>query len=52
MKILQVGLGNNPGGVEAFVMNYYRELSGQAVFFYRNTVKQEETQNDTGKTDG
>ena len=29
-----------------------RELSGQAVFFYRNTVEQEETQNDTGKTDG
>ena len=26
MKILQVGLGNNPGGMEAFVMNYFREL--------------------------
>lgn len=33
MKILQVGLGNNPGGVEAFVMNYYRELSGQGISF-------------------
>ena len=27
MKILQVGLGNNPGGMEAFVMNYFRELA-------------------------
>lgn len=33
MKILQVGLGNNPGGVEAFVMNYYRELAGQGISF-------------------
>ena len=33
MKILQVGLGNNPGGVEAFVMNYYRELSGMGISF-------------------
>ena len=29
MKILQVGLGNNPGGMEAFVMNYFRELARQ-----------------------
>lgn len=29
-----------------------RELSGQAVFFYRNTLEQDEIQNDTGKTDG
>lgn len=33
MKILQVGLGNNPGGVEAFVMNYYRELAGNGISF-------------------
>lgn len=33
MKILQVGLGNNPGGVETFVMNYYRELSAQGISF-------------------
>lgn len=33
MKILQVGLGNNPGGMEAFVMNYYRELSRQGISF-------------------
>lgn len=26
MKVLQIGLGNASGGVEAFVMNYYREL--------------------------
>lgn len=26
MKVLQVGLSHNPGGVESFVMNYYREL--------------------------
>ncbi len=26
MRILQVGLSHNPGGVESFVMNYYREL--------------------------
>ena len=29
MKILQVGLGNNPGGMEAFVMNYLGELARQ-----------------------
>lgn len=33
MKVLQIGLGNNPGGVEAFVMNYYRELSGMGIQF-------------------
>ena len=33
MKILQVGMGNNPGGVEAFVMNYFRELSRQGISF-------------------
>lgn len=33
MRILQIGLGDNPGGVEAFVMNYYRELSGKGVTF-------------------
>ena len=33
MKILQVGLGNNPGGMEAFVMNYFRELSKQGITF-------------------
>ena len=31
MKILQVGLGNNPGGMEAFVMNYFRELAKQGM---------------------
>ena len=33
MKILQIGLGNNPGGMEAFVMNYFRELARQGVSF-------------------
>ena len=33
MKILQVGLGNNPGGMEAFVMNYFRELAKQGITF-------------------
>ena len=33
MKILQVGLGNNPGGMEAFVMNYFRELAKQGISF-------------------
>lgn len=33
MKILQIGFGNNPGGVEAFVMNYYRELSRAEIQF-------------------
>lgn len=33
MKTLQVGLGNNPGGVESFVLNYYRELSSQKIQF-------------------
>ena len=33
MKILQVGLGNNPGGMEAFVMKYFRELARQGVSF-------------------
>lgn len=33
MKILQIGLGNNPGGIEAFVMNYYRELADKGIQF-------------------
>lgn len=33
VKILQVGFGNNPGGIEAFVMNYYRELSADGITF-------------------
>lgn len=33
MKILQIGMGNNPGGVEAFVMNYYRQLSAKGIQF-------------------
>lgn len=33
VKVLQVGLGNVGGGLEAFVMNYYRELSGMDVQF-------------------
>lgn len=33
MKILQIGLGNNPGGVEAFVMNYFRELAPRGIRF-------------------
>ena len=27
MKILQIGMGNVAGGLEAFVMNYYRVLA-------------------------
>ena len=33
MKVLQVGLSFNPGGIESFVMTYYRELSKQGVRF-------------------
>lgn len=33
MRILQVGLSHNPGGVESFVMNYYRELVNYGVQF-------------------
>ena len=33
MRVLQVGLGNIGGGLEAFVMNYYRELSKRDVQF-------------------
>ena len=33
MKVLQVGLSFNPGGIESFVMTYYRELSRQGVRF-------------------
>lgn len=33
MRVLQIGMGNNPGGVEAFVMNYYRVLKEQGVQF-------------------
>nr|WP_294528164.1 glycosyltransferase family 1 protein [uncultured Blautia sp.] len=33
MKVLQIGMGNNPGGVEAFVMNYYRQLSKRGIRF-------------------
>lgn len=33
INVLQVGMGNNPGGVEAFVMNYYRVLVNSGVHF-------------------
>lgn len=33
MRVLQVGLSYNPGGIESFVMNYYRELVKQGVQF-------------------
>ena len=33
MKVLQVGLSFNPGGIESFVMTYYRKLSKQGVRF-------------------
>lgn len=33
MRVLQIGLGNNPGGVEAFVMNYYQELVSYKIQF-------------------
>lgn len=34
MKVLQVGMGDHAGGVEAFVMNYYRRLSNRAEFHF------------------
>lgn len=34
MKVLQVGLGNNPGGVETFALNYNRELAKKGVVFH------------------
>ena len=33
MKVLQVGLSYNPGGIENFVMTYYRELVRRGVQF-------------------
>ena len=33
MKILQIGMGNVAGGLEAFVMNYYRVLVHMAIQF-------------------
>ena len=33
MKILQIGMGNVAGGLEAFVMNYYRVLVRMDVQF-------------------
>ena len=33
MKILQIGMGNVAGGLEAFVMNYYRVLVHKDVQF-------------------
>jgi glycosyltransferase involved in cell wall biosynthesis len=33
MKVLQIGLGNNPGGVESFAINYARELQKKGVVF-------------------
>lgn len=32
-KILQVGLSYNPGGIESFVMSYYRQLAEKGVRF-------------------
>lgn len=47
MKILQVGLSYNPGGVESFVMNYYREVVQYGVQFdficmYKSLAYEEE----------
>lgn len=33
MKILQIGLSYNPGGVESFVMNYYIQLATKGIQF-------------------
>ena len=33
MRVLQVGLGDNPGGVETFAMNYARKLADKGVVF-------------------
>lgn len=33
MKILQIGMGNIAGGLESFVMNYYRVLVHMDVQF-------------------
>ena len=33
MKVLQIGMGNVSGGLEAFVMNYYRILVHMDVQF-------------------
>ena len=33
MRILQIGMGNVAGGLEAFVMNYYRVLIHMDVQF-------------------
>lgn len=33
MKVLQIGMSYNPGGVESFVMNYYRQLVQKGVQF-------------------
>ena len=33
MKVLQIGLGFNPGGMESFIMTYYRELQKCGVQF-------------------
>lgn len=33
MKVLQIGLSFNPGGVESFVMNYYRQLTTKGIQF-------------------
>lgn len=54
MKVLQIGLGNNPGGVETFAMNYYRKLSQQGVQFdfvcmYSTMAYEEEAEQLGGK---
>ena len=33
MRVLQVGLSYNPGGIESFVMNYYRRLAKKGIQF-------------------
>ncbi|MEF9941986.1 MAG: glycosyltransferase family 1 protein [Lachnospiraceae bacterium] len=33
MRVLQIGLSYNPGGVENFVMNYYRQMVKQGIQF-------------------
>ena len=33
MKVLQVGMSYNPGGIESFVMTYYRQMRKMGVQF-------------------
>ena len=54
VKVLQIGLSDNKGGIESFVMNYYRRINHKEIQFdfidiYGNMAYSEEIRRMGGK---